>query len=76
MRNQFPPSDKCDFCNKKATHQSEDGADLCDRHWKSSIDYCHKCGVAMVWSTTIYEHGGNTYCQLCLPEKLNGNTNN
>ena len=68
MRNQFPQSDRCDFCNRKAKHQSDDGADLCGSHWKD-VNFCYKCKTSMVWSTTIYKHNGNSYCQLCLPEK-------
>lgn len=54
MKDQFPPSDRCDFCNKKAVKQSDDGADCCKKCWKESVVKCADCKTTMVWSVTIY----------------------
>lgn len=66
MRYQFPPSDRCDFCDKKAVRQSDDGADMCNKCWKVSVVMCHDCGTTMVWSVSIYRGADNKErCQLC-----------
>jgi len=66
MRGQFPASDRCDFCKRKAVEQSDDGADLCRKCWRESVVPCVDCGTTMVWSVTIYGgDDGKARCQLC-----------
>lgn len=57
MRNQFPPSDKCDFCVRKATKQSDDGADLCNKCWKGLVTKCAGCpGANFAIKIGVNEH--------------------
>ncbi len=66
MRDQYPPSDKCDFCSNKSTKQSDDGADCCNKCWKENVVRCKDCKTTMVWSVTIYTgHDDKSRCQLC-----------
>lgn len=66
MRNQFPKTDRCDFCDKVAKIQSTDGFDLCRTCAKESIVRCVGCGDRMVGSVAIYIGNDNKCrCQLC-----------
>ena len=66
MEDQFPPSDRCDFCKRKATTQSDDKADLCKKCFKESVVYCCDCQATMVWTVSIYRgYDDKTRCGLC-----------
>jgi hypothetical protein len=66
MKNQFPASDKCDFCENKYTKETDDGATLCDQCFKEDAILCVGCGESMAWSVSIYRgEDGKCRCQLC-----------
>lgn len=65
MRNEFPPSDKCDFCDNLHTKQTTDGADLCIICYNDNVVTC-ECGDKLVWERSLY-CGSDCIqrCQLC-----------